>query len=185
MGFCRYRATGQQFVCVCVCVCLNACLIFLLFVLVLSERQPTTMKEIGIRKDFHHERMSPSSSWFRNIFLSKPHSKSISAILITLEDLKGVSQDNCTSSNSPFLLIWVIVDKNRRDSKITMDRTHGDQKASIYPLQAELWTVAGEHLLLSTNPRCRIQKQTIWVRGRKKTKKKDVEQSKSLIHFSK
>ena len=52
-------------VCVCVCVYLNAYLIFLLFVLVLSERQPTTMKEIGIRKDFHHERMSPSSSWFR------------------------------------------------------------------------------------------------------------------------
>ena len=45
-----------------------------------------------------------------SIFLPKTHSKSISAILITLEDLKGVSQDNCTSSNSPFLLICVITE---------------------------------------------------------------------------
>lgn len=73
-----------------------------------------------------------------SIFLPKTHSKSISAILITLEDLKGVSQDNCTSSNSPFLLICAIVDKNRRDSKITIDRTHGVQKESVCHLQAEL-----------------------------------------------
>lgn len=71
------------------------------------------MKEIDLERiSIMREFLSAALDTGNIILLAKTHSKSIWTILVTWEHLEGVTQENYSSYNSPFVSIWAIV--NRR-----------------------------------------------------------------------
>lgn len=137
--FAKAGPRGNRFVCfVWVGVGFFAHLFF--FLLILSKRQTTTMKEIDLERISIMRECLPAALGTGNIiFPAKTHSRSIWAILVTWEHLEGVTQENCSSYNSLFVSVWAIVNRSAVELEL-IEYMKFRQKAYVpYEKSFEQW----------------------------------------------